>query len=388
VFKVSTDGSDYMVLHNFSLNDGANPEADLVISGSTLYGTTRSGGAHPGYGLVFKINNDGTGFTPLKQFRGRSDGSAPAAGLTLWGSVLLGVTSGSSSIDDGTLFRLNTDGTDYRIFETFETHSDNFAGPAAGLLLSDGTLYGTTLHGGDLSMGSVFSFSLLPSILADPASQTAEEGAGVQFRVSAAKSPLNHQWFFNGTNTLVDATNSFLILPTAQFNQSGAYTVRVGNDFGSVTSAPAILNVIPRVERRPVPALILAGQSGMSLNLEITDGIGPDPDWHWLGSVALVNSPEWYFDVTESLPSKRFYRAWQTGSAGIIPALSIPGMVPALTLTGAIGSNVRVDAINQVGPIDAWFTLDTVTLTNTTQLYFDITAPDQPPQLYRLVPVP
>ena len=36
---------------------------------------------------------------------------------------------------------------------------------------------------------------------------------------------------------------------------------------------------------------------------------------------------------------------------------------------------------------DAWFTLDTVTLTHTSQLYFDVTAPGQPAWLYRLGPV-
>jgi len=45
-----------------------------------------------------------------------------------------------------------------------------------------------------------------------------------------------------------------------------------------------------------------------------------------------------------------------------------------------------VDYINQVGPIDAWVTLATVTLTNTSQLYFDVSAPGQPQRLYRLVP--
>jgi hypothetical protein len=33
-------------------------------------------------------------------------------------------------------------------------------------------------------------------------------------------------------------------------------------------------------------------------------------------------------------------------------------------------------------------TLDTVTLTNTTQLFFDVTMFRQPTRLYRLVPVP
>jgi hypothetical protein len=47
-----------------------------------------------------------------------------------------------------------------------------------------------------------------------------------------------------------------------------------------------------------------------------------------------------------------------------------------------------VDYINRFGPTDAWATLDTVTLTNTSQLYFDVSAPGQPPRLYRLVQVP
>jgi hypothetical protein len=63
-------------------------------------------------------------------------------------------------------------------------------------------------------------------------------------------------------------------------------------------------------------------------------------------------------------------------------------MVPAVTLTGATGGSVRLDYINQFGPINAWVTLDTVTLTNASQLYFDVTAPGRPPRLYRVVQVP
>jgi hypothetical protein len=49
---------------------------------------------------------------------------------------------------------------------------------------------------------------------------------------------------------------------------------------------------------------------------------------------------------------------------------------------------VRVDCINQFGPTDAWVILDTVSLTKTTQPYFDYTMFRQPARLYRLVPVP
>ena len=40
--------------------------------------------------------------------------------------------------------------------------------------------------------------------------------------------------------------------------------------------------------------------------------------------------------------------------------------------------------INAIGPVDAWFNLATVTLTNTSQLFFDVTAPRQPRRLYRI----
>jgi hypothetical protein len=63
-------------------------------------------------------------------------------------------------------------------------------------------------------------------------------------------------------------------------------------------------------------------------------------------------------------------------------------MVPAITLAGTIGTSLRIDYINQFGPTDAWVTLDTVTLTNTSQLYFDTSAIGQSPRLWRVVPAP
>ena len=76
-----------------------------------------------------------------------------------------------------------------------------------------------------------------------------------------------------------------------------------------------------------------------------------------------------------------------TGTPGVMPSLDLH-LVPAITLTGNIGDSLRLDYINRVGPIDAWVTLDTVKLTNSSQLYFDVAAPGQPQRLYRLVKVP
>ena len=93
-----------------------------------------------------------------------------------------------------------------------------------------------------------------------------------------------------------------------------------------------------------------------------------------------------------------FRSLYPTAAATVLPCLaarshergSSPGPPhgAGVTLTGAVGKAVRVDYINQFGPTDAWVTLDTVILTNTTQLYFDVSAIGQPPRLWRIVPVP
>src|ERR1035437_7282178 len=107
-----------------------------------------------------------------------------------------------------------------------------------------------------------------------------------------------------------------------------------------------------------------------------------------MATMTLSNSSQSYFDLSEPLPPQRFYRAWQTGTPSVVPSLSLPGLVPAITLTGNMGDSLRLDYINQFGPIDAWVTLATMTLTNTSQLYFDTSSIGQPQRLYRLVQVP
>ena len=198
--------------------------------------------------------------------------------------------------------------------------------------------------------------------------------------------PPAYQWYFNGTN-LLSCTSSDLVLTNILFSQSGTYTVVVTNVAGAVTSAPVMLNVIAPVERRPVPGVKLTGETGSLLNVDYANSLSPAPNWTTLGSVSLTSTSQYYFDLTLPLPPQRFYRAWQTGTPGVIPSLDLH-LVPAITLTGNIGHSVRLDYINQFGPTDAWVTLDTVTLTNTSQLYFDTSAWRQPARLYRLVQVP
>ena len=227
------------------------------------------------------------------------------------------------------------------------------------------------------------------TIATPPQSQTAELGASVRFGVGATGDPpLVYRWFLNATNAINDSTtNSFLELADVQSTKAGAYTVVITNVAGSVTSAPAMLSVIPPIPRRIVPALILLGQPGMSFNLQDADVLAPLPNWATLDNLALTNTAQWYFDLSTSLPPQRFYRTWATNGPSPPPALYLH-IVPAVTLTGTVGNSLRLDYINKLGPTDAWFTLDVLTLTGTSQLYVDVSAIGQPPRLWRIVPVP
>jgi hypothetical protein len=245
------------------------------------------------------------------------------------------------------------------------------------------------LNGGAASVFDVeFNDQVVLTITMPPLTQTAEAGTTAWFSVEVTNAPPEptYQWYFNGSNALGSTTNAFLELTNVQPVQAGAYTVVVTNLMVAVTSAPALLSVIPPVERRVVPAVSLAGSTGSLLHVEYANGlVAVAPQWFSLSNVTLSGGPQFYFDLQQPLPALRFYRTWQPNGAQPPLAMSMATEIP---LTGTIASSVRVDYINAIGPTNAWVTLDAVLLTNTTQLYFDVTAFRQPARLYRLVVVP
>ncbi len=164
VFAVNTDGSGFTNLNNFTSSDGAGPNG-LLLTGNTLYGTAQQGGSS-GFGAVFRVNTDGSGFTNFYNFTGGSDGANPYAGLILSNNTLYGTAAHGGSPTNGTVFKVNTDGTGFTTLHSFTPTSgsastnDDGANPITGLILSGNTLYGTAGRGGNSGKGTVFSLSL------------------------------------------------------------------------------------------------------------------------------------------------------------------------------------------------------------------------------------
>jgi uncharacterized repeat protein (TIGR03803 family) len=179
VFRLNTDGSGFTNIHDFTAtpsapygnDDGAGPYAGLLLSSNTLYGTAEYGGRF-GYGTLFKMNPDGTGFTTLHDFSPlsgpffvNSDGANPTTTLTLLGSTLYGTAAQGGSAGYGTVFSLNVDGTGFQTLHSFTTESgfsninNDGANPRTGLVFSEGTLFGAAQDGGAAGNGTVFKLN-------------------------------------------------------------------------------------------------------------------------------------------------------------------------------------------------------------------------------------
>jgi uncharacterized repeat protein (TIGR03803 family) len=177
VFRVKTDGRDFTVLHRFAplrgtsprINDeGAFPRTGLVQFGSSLYGTTAEGGKAGG-GTIFRILLDGSGFGVLHHFSfdpklDRTDGVRPMSRLVVPGGMLYGITQRGGR-NEGVIFKLKTDGSDYEGIHKFSkladrilTNSDGAFSESKLVLLGD-WLYGAACSGGAGGRGTIFKLS-------------------------------------------------------------------------------------------------------------------------------------------------------------------------------------------------------------------------------------
>lgn len=135
----------YQDLYDFKPTGGFNPvnDAPLVIAiDGKFYGTTVRGPSS-GFGTLFSIQSDGTGYTDVVSSWGAA-GNDEVAGLNYVSGNLYGVSRTNGSGDNGTLFQSTTTGT-ITILHSFVTGEDG--GSSIPVQGKDGNLYGFTTSG-------------------------------------------------------------------------------------------------------------------------------------------------------------------------------------------------------------------------------------------------
>jgi len=155
-FLVTPLRADYDILVILQ-GDDDRVSANRLIEGSdgSLYGTNATGGNF-GAGSIFRINKDGSGYQVLHSFSTDPNDGIKPLDRVVEGSdgVLYGTTSEGGQNALGTVFRINKDGSNYKILHSFSLGDVGVIPETALLEASDGALYGTTSQCGDGSFNS------------------------------------------------------------------------------------------------------------------------------------------------------------------------------------------------------------------------------------------
>ncbi|MEK8030158.1 choice-of-anchor tandem repeat GloVer-containing protein [Ideonella sp. DXS29W] len=161
VFRFSSGaGGQLKQLHRFKpKTDGASSRAPLIFGpDGKLYGSNMMRGPK-GQGTIFRLNTDGSAFEVVKAFDGKTDGGDVRAPLLLAADGhFYGCTTSGGAWDRGVVFKLSASGQ-YTVLHHFAGGDNDGAYPDGGLITGpDGALYGTTLEGGSSpqSYGTVF----------------------------------------------------------------------------------------------------------------------------------------------------------------------------------------------------------------------------------------
>ena len=145
--------------------DGPDPDLAMDASGA-LYGV--AGGGSAGYGAVYKLTPSGSSYqeTVLYNFQGGIDGEGPSGKLLIGArGAIFGTTQGggaSSGLGCGTVYRLRLANGVYHKTTLFSFTDCTSMGstPYSGVITDrTGALYGTTYQGGQSGYGTVFKLT-------------------------------------------------------------------------------------------------------------------------------------------------------------------------------------------------------------------------------------
>jgi len=140
IFKINNDGTGFSKVHDFDGNYGAEPYGSLIVSNGKLWGLTYYGGSS-NWGVIFNMDTDGTNFNVVKEITGSSEGRFPLGDLYEYGNKLYGTSKEGGTHGRGSIYSINNDGTNYTIISSFSGYGGS-AYPESSLVFSNGKLWG------------------------------------------------------------------------------------------------------------------------------------------------------------------------------------------------------------------------------------------------------
>jgi len=245
IFCIRTDGSGYTEMFDFDATNGASPHGSLILYNGLLYGMTYYGGIYGGTsgdGTIFSIHTDGSGFTVLLNSGaivggsnlsgGIADASLAYGSLTAYNGLLYGMSSQAIS-SYGNVFSVHPDGSGYTALWEFWTNNSG-GNPHGDVVISGNMLYGM-VGSGIYSQGYIFADTLLSttaSVVANVSSSGDSDGIATANPTGGMQSPSG-----DGYYTYLWSDANAQTTDTAIGLAAGTYTVTVNDWAGSVVSA-------------------------------------------------------------------------------------------------------------------------------------------------------
>ena len=157
LYRLLPDGSSYEAVYVFQKATGISPYTRLMKGNDGyLYGTTTSGG-NQDKGVIYKVQKDGTGYKVLHHFNG-TNGSSPQNLNQLSSGLICGTTERGGTNDEGLVYKIDPEGIIFQVLHNF--NGTNGSRPWGGVvpLTVNGTtyLYGVTSGGGNNDKGVIY----------------------------------------------------------------------------------------------------------------------------------------------------------------------------------------------------------------------------------------
>lgn len=266
VFKMNTNGANYSVIYHFSNAPAAmNPQVGLLFTSNNLYGVSAFGGISNS-GAVFRLDTNGVNFVIIHSFT-NNEGSLPQGALVTKNGLLYGTALSQGAGNRGIIFQVITNGTGFAVLKNF-TNALSGGNPEGPIISDTGFIYGTASVGGPNATpgggGTIYQFLLAPLITAQPQNVSVTNGNPASFTVTVSdETTVSYQWYLNTNTLLVGQTGATLNFGSASNVNVGTYTVVVSTDGGSATSSPALLavNSLPFITLQPLGTALTNGSS-------------------------------------------------------------------------------------------------------------------------------
>jgi uncharacterized repeat protein (TIGR03803 family) len=365
IFSVNTDGSGFTNIYSVFNGGsyGSSVIAGLILSGNTLYGTAEYGGASTGYGSVFAVNTDSSGFTNLYIFPAdggynsfnyytNSEGVYPT-GLTLSSNTLYVTTYEGGALGYGVVFAVSTNGTSFTNLFNFN-YTPNGTFMSANPIVSGKTLYGTAPDGGLGDHGSVFSFTLgiVPLVVTTTSLPNGTTNIAYSQTLEASGGQTPYTWT-NISGTLPKGLNlaaSGLLSGTPTTNGTFNFTVKV-TDAMSMTATQALALLINIVDKTPPTLSITNITTGMTVsnaaftvkgtakdNVAVSNVLVSLNNGPWAGAAPVNGWSNWSAQVT-LIPGTNTIAAYAVDTSGNDSLATTDKLAYVVTTTLTVRTN-------------------------------------------------